>query len=128
MNKTFSIGFALLFCSTLPAADFSPLDVKTGQWESTVTGQVTGMPPIPEEALNRMTPEQRAQRSAERFAKSDKNSDGFLTQDEVGAKRWERIQVADANKDGKVTKAELDQARQEGKIRMGHRHEKKTQS
>ena len=60
VTKTFSIGFALLFCTTLPAADFSPLDVKTGQWESTVTGQTTGMPPIPDDVLNRMTPEQRA--------------------------------------------------------------------
>jgi Protein of unknown function (DUF3617) len=60
VTKTFSIGFALLFCSTLPAADFSPLDVKTGQWETTMTGQTSGMPPIPDDVLNRMTPEQRA--------------------------------------------------------------------
>jgi hypothetical protein len=54
VTKTFSIGFALLFCTTLPAADFSPLDVKTGQWESTVTGQTTGLPPIPDDVLNRI--------------------------------------------------------------------------
>ena len=62
------------------------------------------------------TPEERAQRAAERFQKADKNNDGFLTADEVGEKRWERIKVADANSDSKVSKAELDQARSEGKL------------
>lgn len=52
------------------------------------------------------------------FKKADKNSDGFLTKDEVGDKRWTRIQVADANKDGKVSQAEMQQARKDGKL--GH--------
>jgi hypothetical protein len=59
-----SIAFTLLFCSTVWAADFRPLDVKTGQWESTMTGQTSGMPPIPDEVLNRLTPEQRAKMEA----------------------------------------------------------------
>ena len=50
------------------------------------------------------------------FKKSDKNGDGFLTKDEVGAERWERIKVADSNKDGKVSKPELKQAREGGKL------------
>jgi len=50
----------MLCCSTLWAADFHALDVKPGQWETTVTGQMTGMPAIPPEALAHMTPEQRA--------------------------------------------------------------------
>jgi len=53
------------------------------------------------------------------FQKSDKNNDGFLTKDEVGAERWERIKVADTNKDGKVTKPELQQARKDGKLPHG---------
>jgi len=60
----------------------------------------------------------RAQHAAERFKKADKNADGFLTQAEVGDKKWTRIQVADANKDGKVTQAELVQAHADGKL--GH--------
>ncbi len=64
----------------------------------------------------------RAQHAAERFKKADKNSDGFLTQDEVGEKRWAHIQVADANKDGKVSQAELEQAHADGKL--GHKHDK----
>lgn len=62
MNQRFSIGLnLLLLCSAvLSAADFRPLDVKTGQWESTMSGQTTGQPPIPDELLKRLTPEQRA--------------------------------------------------------------------
>jgi hypothetical protein len=61
----------------------------------------------------------RAQHAAERFKKADKNGDGFLTQDEVGDKRWARIQVADANKDGKISLAELQQAHADGKLGHG---------
>jgi EF hand len=60
----------------------------------------------------------RAQHAADRFKKADKNADGFLTQAEVGDKKWTRIQVADTNKDGKVTQAELTQAHADGKL--GH--------
>jgi EF hand len=60
----------------------------------------------------------RAQHAADRFKKADKNGDGFLTQAEVGDKKWTRIQVADTNKDGKVTQAELAQAHADGKL--GH--------
>ncbi|HYQ46857.1 MAG TPA: hypothetical protein VER11_33030 [Polyangiaceae bacterium] len=66
----------------------------------------------------------RKQHAADRFKKSDANGDGFLTQAEVGDKRWSRIQVADANKDGKVSQAELAQAHADGKL--GHKkHEKR---
>ncbi len=43
------------------ADKFTPMDVKTGLWESTVTNQMSGQLPIPPEALARLTPEQRAQ-------------------------------------------------------------------
>ncbi|MEP7051730.1 MAG: EF-hand domain-containing protein [Pseudomonadota bacterium] len=64
----------------------------------------------------------RSQHAAERFKKADKNNDGFLTQDEVGEKRWAHIQVADANKDGKISQTELQQAHADGKL--GHKHDK----
>jgi hypothetical protein len=56
---------------------------------------------------------------APHFKKADKNSDGFLTKDEVGEKRWSRIQVADANKDGKVSQPEMQQAHKDGKLGHG---------
>jgi hypothetical protein len=65
----------------------------------------------------------RAQHAAERFKKDDKNGDGFLTQAEVGDKRWAHISVADANKDGKISMAELAQAHADGKL--GHKHDGK---
>jgi hypothetical protein len=65
----------------------------------------------------------RAQHAADRFKKDDKNGDGFLTQDEVGEKRWAHISVADANKDGKISLAELTQAHADGKL--GHKHDNK---
>src|SRR5215831_17213660 len=48
------------------AADPVPMDVKTGEWETTVTMQMGGlqaagkMPAIPPEQLSKMPPEQRA--------------------------------------------------------------------
>ena len=50
-----TVGFVMLAYAADPA-----LDVKTGLWELTSTGTMSGAPPIPQEALARMTPEQRA--------------------------------------------------------------------
>jgi hypothetical protein len=52
---------AALFCATAWSARAqSHFDVKPGQWETTVAGQTTGQLPIPQEMLDKMTPEQRA--------------------------------------------------------------------
>jgi hypothetical protein len=64
------------------------------------------------------TPAEREQRGAERFQKADKNGDGFLTEDEVGARRWEHLKIADADSDGKISLAEMQQAHRDGKL--GH--------
>ncbi|HEY7333778.1 MAG TPA: DUF3617 family protein [Bryobacteraceae bacterium] len=68
------LPFALLLVagSWAWAADYAPMDVKTGVWETTMTTQTTGSLPIPESALAKMTPAQRAQFEAamkEQFAK-----------------------------------------------------------
>ncbi len=65
-------------------------------------------------------------RPGDRFQKADKNNDGYLTEDEVGAKRWEHLKVADANNDKKVSKAEIEQAFKAGKL--GRRHGQKRAS
>lgn len=54
-----------------------------------------------------------------RFKKADKNSDGFLTKDEVGERRWDHIKVADANNDSKISLAEMQQAHKDGKLGHG---------
>ena len=52
----------ILGCGLWAEDAIKPLDVKLGLWETTSTSQTSGMPPvnIPEDALARMTPEQRA--------------------------------------------------------------------
>jgi len=58
--------FAFLACGAAWAADPIPMNVKTGQWEATVTSQISGlqsgrqMPQIPPEQLAKLPPEQRA--------------------------------------------------------------------
>ena len=45
----------------LPAEKYQPLNVKTGTWETAFTNTVSAAPPIPQEMLDKMTPERRAQ-------------------------------------------------------------------
>jgi hypothetical protein len=54
------IGLTMLLSTSAFAADIHALDVKPGQWETTTTGQMTGVPAIPADVLAKMTPEQRA--------------------------------------------------------------------
>lgn len=70
MTSKISIGLTMLACSTLWAADFRPLDVKPGEWQTTLNGQTTGMPPLPPEMLAKLTPEQRAKMEAMMAARS----------------------------------------------------------
>lgn len=85
LTKRLSIGIAMLCCSSLCAADFRPLDVKTGQWETTMTGQMTGLPAIPPEALAHMTPEQRARMESAMGARGAKPivSKSCMTKDKL---------------------------------------------
>jgi uncharacterized protein DUF3617 len=43
------------------ADEFQAMNVKPGLWETTMSTQMSGLPPIPPEALARLTPEQRKQ-------------------------------------------------------------------
>jgi len=64
MRRLFMIAPIVCFSLTLFAADkYTPLNIKEGLWEITVTHSMAGMPAmpaIPPEALAKMTPEQRA--------------------------------------------------------------------
>jgi len=65
MRKTILLSLFCLLSLVLVASDkVRPLNVKTGLWETTWTSTVSGRPPIPEEALARMTPDQRARLEA----------------------------------------------------------------
>jgi Protein of unknown function (DUF3617) len=58
----FPLASALFCAGTLVAQ--TPLNVKTGEWESTLTNETTGQMPIPQEMIDKMTPEQRAKMEA----------------------------------------------------------------
>jgi Protein of unknown function (DUF3617) len=61
MRTSILCGLIVMLSSVVWAADdIQPLDVKLGLWESTWTNQVSGMPPMPADALANLTPEQRA--------------------------------------------------------------------
>ena len=66
--------FILLFGATLLFAmaddEKIPLDVKLGLWETTTTHTTAGAPPIPQEMLDKLTPEQRAKFEERRKARS----------------------------------------------------------
>ena len=56
---------------TFAADDKAPLDLKLGLWEMTTTHATGGAPPVPQEMLDRLTPEQRA-----KFEERMKNRQG----------------------------------------------------
>jgi len=61
MRTSILCALVVMSSSVLWAADqIQPLDVKLGLWESSFTNQMSGMPPIPPEALANLTPDQRA--------------------------------------------------------------------
>jgi Protein of unknown function (DUF3617) len=61
MRKLAVCAVTCLWASILLAAGkYQPLNVKTGLWETTWSSKITGRPPIPQEMLDKMTPEQRA--------------------------------------------------------------------
>jgi len=85
----------MLLCSSAWGADLHALDVKTGQWETSVIGQMTGMPTIPPEVLNQMPPEQRAKLEAAIGARGAKPivSSNCMTKEKL-AQAWNTGQQA----------------------------------
>ena len=54
-------GLALITFTAAWAADtIAPLNLKAGLWETTLTVQTTGLPPMPPDVLAKLTAEQRA--------------------------------------------------------------------
>lgn len=66
-----SMKAAVLACASLPlfAASAEQLNVKTGLWEITSVTRMSGLPPLPKELMDKLTPQQRAAMAAE--AKAD---------------------------------------------------------
>ncbi|MGH8237781.1 MAG: hypothetical protein ACREXP_12260, partial [Steroidobacteraceae bacterium] len=62
MNTRLCTRIVLLGCCCVAplAVAADKLDVKPGLWEITSTHQITGIPPMPKEWQDKVTPEQRA--------------------------------------------------------------------
>ena len=67
MKSRISVLVVAAVMATLPAwtSAAETLNVKTGLWEITSVTETRGMPPLPKELLNSLTPEQRAKMEAE---------------------------------------------------------------
>lgn len=80
MRNAILLGVTLLWpLASWAADDYKPLDVKLGLWESTMTSQTSGMPPMPEEVLSRLTPDQRAKMEAAMKARESKGPQTRVT-------------------------------------------------
>jgi hypothetical protein len=55
-----SLLVVAIVCCPLMASAQEKLNVKTGLWEITASTEMDGMPPMPKEVLDKLTPEQRA--------------------------------------------------------------------
>lgn len=81
----FAIALTMLGCAAAWGADLHPMDVKVGQWETTTTMKVAGIPNLPPEVLKQMPPEQRAKLEAMIAARSGKpnSSTSCMTKDKL---------------------------------------------
>lgn len=58
--RCLSLAVGVLICPALVSAA-DKLNIKTGLWEVSATTNFSGMPPLPKELLDQLTPEQRAE-------------------------------------------------------------------
>ena len=59
-NVYAAVTAGLMLMGAITSAMAEPLNVKPGLWQMTVRGEMHGMPPIPEEQLQSLSPQQRA--------------------------------------------------------------------
>src|ERR687888_2736858 len=89
--RGFLFGLAAIVGSTMLTYAADPaFDVKTGLWEITSTGTTTGMPPIPAEALARMTPDQRAKMEAAMQAAISQNNQPHVSKSCITERQLEK--------------------------------------
>ena len=103
MRISVLLSAGLAICTAAWAADnVAPLNVKPGQWETTVTIVRSGQLPIPPEVLEKMTPEQRTA-----FEARMKASTAIAPQTRVTKRCFTKEDLANsfgANEDNKTCK------------------------
>src|SRR5687768_1604779 len=74
MNVRLNSVLVVAMCTALPVASQAAekLNVKLGLWEITSETQTRGMPPLPKELLDKLTPEQRRKMEADLKAEQAK--------------------------------------------------------
>ena len=87
MMVALALGVALAGCSNEPKATQQQLE----EFDPPIVG-----------VRGDVTPRQQA-----RFARLDKNADGYVTREEFRARRPERFDELDTNKDGKLSRSEM---------------------
>ena len=106
MKTNILLGLVVFAGSALWAADtITPLDVKLGQWESTMTSETTGLPPIPQELLDRLPPEQRAK--MEERLKANASKGPKTTVNKSCLKKEDLDKALSFGSDGQILHAEL---------------------
>jgi len=85
MKKLMAVAFILMSSCMWAEDKFVVPDVKVGLWESTITHQMSGMPPMSPEAMAHMTPEQRARIEAAMKARNGQSitSKSCLTKEKL---------------------------------------------
>ena len=119
MKRVIVCAFVFFTVTAVWAADaVQPLNIKTGAWETTITSQTSGRPPIPDDVLARMTPEQRARLDAAKPASGQPKTiveRKCITKDDIF-----KFLPSDNEKDCKVTVVTSTASKQEGRVVCSH--------
>ena len=88
--KKIAISVVLMCVGLFGAEKFTPLNVKTGLWESTTTTTMSGQLPLSDELLSKLTPEQRARFEARLKANSPDKTHTFTNRNCLTKEKLER--------------------------------------
>jgi hypothetical protein len=114
MNNRILFGLAAIVLGSVAwAADMTPLDVKPGQWENTVTSQTNGQLPIPQEMLDRLSPEQRARMEQAMKARGAKGPTSHTTKSCVTKEQLDKAFAPAEQKACKMTMLTSSRTKQE---------------
>lgn len=89
MKSRNAVSIAILLALPL-SVQAEPLNVKTGLWETTWTTETRGLPPLPKDLLDKLSPEQRKKMEADLRAEQAKGPDTETDRECITKKDLER--------------------------------------